>query len=521
MVDETTDASNTEQVVICIRWIDENMTPHEDFLGLYQVDCIDASTIVSVIKDVLLRFNLSLSKCRGQCYDGCSTMAGLKSGVAKQIKDIEPRSLFTHCYGHALNLACADSIKRCKTMKDALETTHEITKQIKKSPKRDTKLSQIKKSMEPKEDDDQEKSIRLLCPTRWTVRAESMGSILANYKHLDELWTWSFDNCTDSEMKARIRGVQAYMERFEFYFGLVLGQCLLQQADSLSSSLQDPELSAAQAQHTAGMTLKTVKDMRTDDAFSLFWEKVKTMAKNTELVGEPLLPRQRRLPSKYEEGKAPPEFHESVEDMYRQIYFQAIDNLSSAIKDRFDQRDYKIYSNVEQVLLKAASSKDFSVELGKVIEFYGDDFSRDKLQSQLETFKSNFQCDGSDNDVHIGDIISYLQSLAPGGKKLLSEVVKLAKLLLVMPATNATSERSFSSLRRVKTYLRATMTQERLNSLMLLHVHKDQVDNLDIIDVANDFVDGSEHRLSLFGKFSWLDSSRCLVLQRTVGTQAN
>lgn len=40
------------------------------------------------------------------------------------------------------------------------------------------------------------------------------------------------------------------------------------------------------------------------------------------------------------------------------------------------------------------------------------------------------------------------------------------KLLLVMPATNVTSERSFSTLRRIKTYLQTTMSQERLNYLM-------------------------------------------------------
>ena len=71
-----------------------------------------------------------------------------------------------------------------------------------------------------------------------------------------------------------------------------------------------------------------------------------------------------------------------------------------------------------------------------------------------------------------------------------------------MPATNAVSERSFSSLRRVKNYLRATMSQTRLNSLMVLHVHKSLTDSLSLIDIGNDFVKGSNHRESIFGKFS-------------------
>ena len=71
-----------------------------------------------------------------------------------------------------------------------------------------------------------------------------------------------------------------------------------------------------------------------------------------------------------------------------------------------------------------------------------------------------------------------------------------------MPATNATSERSFSALRRVKSYLRSTMGEERLSSLLMLHVHKDLTDSLDLLEVANSFVSDSEHRLRIFGKFT-------------------
>ena len=77
----------------------------------------------------------------------------------------------------------------------------------------------------------------------------------------------------------------------------------------------------------------------------------------------------------------------------------------------------------------------------------------------------------------------------------------LLKLILVLPATNATSEHSFSALRRVKSYLRNTMGQKRLNTLMVLHVHKDLTDKLNLKDVANEFVGAAECRLSMYGKF--------------------
>ena len=87
----------------------------------------------------------------------------------------------------------------------------------------------------------------------------------------------------------------------------------------------------------------------------------------------------------------------------------------------------------------------------------------------------------------------------------MSEVCVLVLLIIVMPATNATSEKSFSALRTVKSYLKSTMTQTRLNSIMILSTHKHLTDKLDFIEVANEFVRGSEHRMTTFSTFSQSD----------------
>ena len=133
MADEVTDKANKEQVTLIGRWVTEDFEVHEEFLGLYHVDSIDAATITAVIKDTLIRMNLPISRLRGQCYNGASVMSGAKGGVAKQIHDLEPRAEFMHCFGHSLNLAASDAIKQSKLMSDALGTTHEITKLIKYS----------------------------------------------------------------------------------------------------------------------------------------------------------------------------------------------------------------------------------------------------------------------------------------------------------------------------------------------------------------------------------------------------
>ena len=75
--------------------------------------------------------------------------------------------------------------------------------------------------------------------------------------------------------------------------------------------------------------------------------------------------------------------------------------------------------------------------------------------------------------------------------------------MFAMPATNAVSEQhSFSTLKRVKTYLRSATREGRLNHLMLLHVHKALADGIDMVEVANLFVGDKQRRKQLFGKFS-------------------
>lgn len=101
MADECTEIVNKEQFVICIRWVDNTLTDHEDVIGWYNVDTIGSNKLVATIEDALLRMNLNLTQCCGQCYDGASNMVECKNGVATQLLAKEKRAVLTHCYGHA------------------------------------------------------------------------------------------------------------------------------------------------------------------------------------------------------------------------------------------------------------------------------------------------------------------------------------------------------------------------------------------------------------------------------------
>ena len=83
--------------------------------------------------------------------------------------------------------------------------------------------------------------------------------------------------------------------------------------------------------------------------------------------------------------------------------------------------------------------------------------------------KTYFENQGSGT---VRQIFGYL----PAMRAIYSEIVTLVIILLVIPATNAISERTFSAL-RVKSYLWNTMTQTRMNSLITFHVHKERTDD--------------------------------------------
>ena len=137
------------------------------------------------------------------------------------------------------------------------------------------------------------------------------------------------------------------------------------------------------------------------------------------------------------------------------------------------------------------------MELATVCERYGTDLRRRNLELQLSVFRHSLLA-GCDC---LSDILEHMSNFSPAQRDLMKEVCTLASLILVMPATNASSERSFSGLRRVKTYLRSTMGQIRLNSLMLLSAHLNPTDSLNLSAIGNAFAQGSEHRQSIFGTF--------------------
>ena len=195
--------------------------------------------------------------------------------------------------------------------------------------------------------------------------------------------------------------------------------------------------------------------VRTEEAFSLFWERCLKAA--TELkINEPVLPRKRQSPIRHFLGEAPSKFHENVKHCYPQIYFESIDTASNHVLNK------------------------------KIYFFYGDDLDQHNQHTQFTILGMLFDSLTKDR-IDISFVINRLRELTQPQKNLFSEIIVLVKLLLLALARNTVSERSCSTLRRIRTYFCSTMTQSGLNHRLMSNTHKKALGELSLVEIANKF----------------------------------
>lgn len=266
------------------------------------------------------------------------------------------------------------------------------------------------------------------------------------------------------------------MKEFRFLFCLILAERLLKHTDNLSKSMQATHMPAIEAKELSELCVKVLQKMRDDGAFDLFWELCLTVQKEFD-IADPVLERQHKRPRRYKNGAAEPHYHEDPKSHYRAMYYQCLDAAISAITNRFQQKDYSLYANLEQVLIKACKKMDYSEELKEVTQFYASDFSEPELKTQLEIL-SCMEIKSQGDSPTFSDIHRHFQSMSSSQVVYLNQVALVIKFVLLMPATNAVSQRSASAVQRIKTYLRTTMSQQRFINIMVLYIHKHLTDSV-------------------------------------------
>ena len=132
-------------------------------------------------------------------------------------------------------------------------------------------------------------------------------------------------------------------------------------------------------------------------------------------------------------------------------------------------------------------------------ELYSSDLNKSDLETQLEIF-SSIDIQPSGRFLNNDDIHQHFKSLPDSQIRYLNQVVLVVKFILLMPSTNAFSERSASVVSRMKTYLCTMMTQQRMNNIMILHINKNLTDTVNHKEILN-FITTNDERGKHFGIF--------------------
>lgn len=168
------------------------------------------------------------------------------------------------------------------------------------------------------------------------------------------------------------------------------------------------------------------------------------------------------------------------------LFWQIIDEAVGAIEARFDGKGYRILIEAERVVVQSFAGDVVSEEqLRVLLEHFKDDIDFRRLPAQLQVLANISTPSPVSQLLHAVKAVS---RIGDGERGLIPDVMVLLKLCLVLPASTASAERSFSTLRRIKSYLRGSISQERLNHLMVLNTYKEKVDKLDEAELVKSFM---------------------------------
>ena len=228
------------------------------------------------------------------------------------------------------------------------------------------------------------------------------------------------------------------------------------------------------------------------------------MSTTFEFISPPVLPRSRQPPRRYNSGTQ--EYtHPSPKELYRQQYYEVIDLLVNEMDRRFDQETFSILQEMETLLIESCNGMK-PTPSSRFSSIDNDDFDIDRLSHQLEMLQDLVTTANEDFDMGLKEVTSIdticeIFNICSFAKKMMSEVHRLLSLYLTIPMTSATAERSLSALRRLKSYLRTTMTQQCLNHVIMTHVHQERTDQLDLKKIAQEFAKKNSRRIDFFGLF--------------------
>lgn len=505
--DCTPDVSHVEQLTVilrCVHIVGTSIDVTEHFVGFVVAEESTGLGLTEILFTKLAALKLSIANCRGQGYDNGANMRGRNKGVQARILSQERRALFMPCGCHSLNLVVSDMAKSSTVAISLFGTIQRIYVLFSSSTQRWSVFANHLKLF----------TLKPLCETRWESRVNSIKAIRYQIGEVyDALIDLSHDN-KDAKCVTEAAALAKEIKNFEFLVTLVIWYDLLTQINLASKILQNQNMNLNEAVSTLQKTnefLRNFKESGLQGSIATAKELADELEMNPDEMTFPRKADVRRRRKKRQFSyEAPDEPVENPEDAYRINFFNVLmDQATMSFDERFSQ--LKKFQDIFGFLFNIPTYKDIhsdcsrSAELQKLcrslqlaLSKKGDasaddesDIDGQSLYDELKTLANILP----QNTVSPIDVLRYVVS--NGLPELLPNLTVALRILLTVPVTVASGERSFSRLKLIKTFLRSTMSQDRLVGLAILSIENDVVQTLDFADLLSQFASQKARKISI------------------------
>lgn len=492
ITDEVTDSSNKEQLAIVLRYVHpDNHQIREDLVEFVECDSgVTGRAIAEKITESIQSNGLDLSKLRGQAYDGAGNMAGKTNGVAAIISAEYPLALYTHCASHSLNLAVVKSLE-VQSVRNMIGVVNRVSLFFHAHPKRQRKLEE---AINTTTATSSVHKLKDMCRTRWVERIDALQRFKALFSSIVSCFEaisfegsalWSADSLTDTST------LLVAITKTEFVSALVIMSNSLNCLLPLTKSLQAESKDIVKAVQEIGNLVRLLSEMRENvDSIHMEWfQEVDKMCQSVQV--EITLP---RLCSRQRNRENIPA--QSPSEYYRRtITIPVFDHLISEIKARFSSHQKTALLGLHLIpsILVTKPFSEIRDVLNPLQDLYVDDLQDSSITAEVHQWYMKWKAEKEEHGMEA--LPKTLAFTLPHCSSYYANIDILLRILCTLPVTSCSSERSFSALKRIKTQLRSSMTNERLTSLTLLHVHQDIP--VDISETIDEFSRRYPRRLRL------------------------
>ncbi|XP_022893953.1 zinc finger MYM-type protein 1-like [Olea europaea var. sylvestris] len=243
LVVESCDVSMKEQMSIVLRYVDNSGRVNERFIGIEHVTSTTALSFKAAIDNVFSRYNLSMSRLRGQGYDGASNMQGKFNGLKTLILNESPCAFYIHCFAHQLQLALVAVAKKNIPITNFFGVVGNVI------------LSGRGLN--------QEMSLQRSSDTRWSSHYNSLVSLLAMFSSVvDVLAIIIEDESCSCDQRSDATNLLELIQRFDFAFNLQLMRSVLGISNELSKALQRKDQDIVNAMQLVRLCKRRLQIMR-------------------------------------------------------------------------------------------------------------------------------------------------------------------------------------------------------------------------------------------------------------------